>query len=248
MGLFLAAACGTSTGPDIQPGGEDVVPSGEDVSFTEDVLQQEDQVADHADQSDPGSPGEEVCPGPDCGCEPVELCDDGQDNDEDGQTNCRDEDCDGQVGPLGQECQPYGETACEDLVDNDGDWNVDCADDDCDGENGPDDQVCEPGGEVTCDDDLDNDGDQEVDCLDLDCVEEPVCLQACPATQTPIGCDEVVTPEGTGIDSHIDLYGCTSMPEYGPEAVYVFTPAQDIKVIFEELYEYPEVGSVPDRG
>ena len=53
-------------------------------------------------------------------------CVDGQDNDNDGLTDCDDTDC--QSSPA---CGGSGEVDCNDGLDNDGDGDVDCADSDC---------------------------------------------------------------------------------------------------------------------
>ena len=53
-----------------------------------------------------------------------EICDDGVDNDGDGQVDCEDGDC-----TNAQNCQPPTEDEiCDDGIDNDGDGKVDCAD------------------------------------------------------------------------------------------------------------------------
>ncbi len=84
-------------------------------------------------------------------------CNDGLDDDGDGQTDCLDSDC-----ATDPECIP--ETMCADGIDNEGDGEADCLDDDCDGVAG-----CELGAEATCDDVFDNDGDGLTDCEDMDC-------------------------------------------------------------------------------
>lgn len=66
-----------------------------------------------------------------------EVCDDGIDNDGDGDTDCADSDCSGD--PV---CQPEPDPeVCDDGIDNDGDGDTDCADADCAG-----DPVCDVGG------------------------------------------------------------------------------------------------------
>jgi YVTN family beta-propeller protein len=56
-----------------------------------------------------------------------EICDDGVDNDGDGDVDCADSDC------AGDPACPEPEI-CDDGVDNDGDGDVDCDDSDCDGD------------------------------------------------------------------------------------------------------------------
>lgn len=130
-------------------------------------------------------------------------CDDGLDNDGDGDFDCDDADCaddpacDGGGGPEtncgngvdddgdgpidcadtdcagNPACLPDEETDCDDGVDNDGDGGLDCDDADCD-----DSGACEP--ETNCVNGLDDDGDGDVDCRDSDCADTP----ACPDTET----------------------------------------------------------------
>ena len=89
-----------------------------------------------------------------------EICDDGEDNDGDGLTDCQDPDCAVTVdGPI---CE-FIETICDDDFDNDGDEHIDCDDPDCNFA-----QVCH--GETDCADREDNDGDRLTDCQDPDCL------------------------------------------------------------------------------
>lgn len=66
----------------------------------------------------------------------VEVCDDGVDNDGDGDADCDDSDCEGKacsgthVCRSGQ-CEFAGEVNCADGLDNDGDGATDCEDSDC---------------------------------------------------------------------------------------------------------------------
>ena len=80
-----------------------------------------------------------------------EVCDDGVDNDGDGNTDCWDPDC-GFEGP--------SELSCADGADNDCDGNADCWDDDCGFEGAV---------ELTCNDGIDNDCDGNTDEWDPDC-------------------------------------------------------------------------------
>ena len=57
-------------------------------------------------------------------------CTNGLDDDSDGDVDCLDEDCWGQLGPSGETCQEI-ETLCADGYDNDGDGSIDCSDSDC---------------------------------------------------------------------------------------------------------------------
>ncbi|MCA9604516.1 MAG: hypothetical protein KC619_02905 [Myxococcales bacterium] len=120
---------------------------------------------------------------------PAEIyCDDGVDQDEDGDTDCADSDCEGAVcDPMGNLCRDgscngcrgeASETACGDGADEDCDGLRDCADPECDGAPcGPGGVVC-AGGECPCPsgfnewicyDGTDDDCDGLVDCMDPDC-------------------------------------------------------------------------------
>ncbi|MFH2009853.1 MAG: hypothetical protein ABI333_24880 [bacterium] len=106
----------------------------------------------------------------------AEWCSNGADDDGDGDADCADSDCNGQVcGPNGQTCTggqctcPGGgtEAACGDGLDNDCDGHVDCADSDCIGV-----PPCEQP-EQSCTDGIDNDADGDTDCDDSDCAGLP---------------------------------------------------------------------------
>jgi len=159
------------------------------------------------------------------------TCDDGQDNDGDGDVDCLDSDCNNVDG-----CEFGAELTCNDVIDNDGDSDVDCADSDCTAsfcesteetcndsfDNDGDGDVdcldsdcnnvdsCEFGAELTCDDIIDNDGDSDVDCLDADCQGFPGCGE--------IVCNDVIDNDADGLadclDSDCDnVDGC----EFGAE-------------------------------
>ncbi len=112
-------------------------------------------------------------------------CSDGQDNDNNGKTDCADPGCN--LLLCGQGCQcmagAKAERNCTDGNDNDGDSKVDCADEHCAGA-GCGDGGCACGNgskrETDCRDGLDNDADSLVDCTDADCLGQ-LC-QAAPAT------------------------------------------------------------------
>ncbi|MED5373238.1 MAG: hypothetical protein VX899_19625 [Myxococcota bacterium] len=89
---------------------------------------------------------------------PERNCSDGTDNDQDGLTDCDDDDCD-------DLCESGGATeVCDNGSDDDGDGAVDC--DDSDGS----DSCAE-----TCDDGVDNDADGLVDCDDDECADVAPC-------------------------------------------------------------------------
>ena len=94
----------------------------------------------------------------------AENCAVAGDEDGDGAADCADPDCDGQVGPNGENCEAT-EASCADGQDNDGDGAVDGADTDCDGSE--DCPSCEAGDQ--CADGEDNDGDGNSDCADGGC-------------------------------------------------------------------------------
>jgi hypothetical protein len=80
-----------------------------------------------------------------------QVCNDGIDNDNDGDTDCADYDC-------------RDDTACpedcDNLTDDDADGAIDCNDSECDGT---------PACPEICDDTFDNDADGRIDCYDSDC-------------------------------------------------------------------------------
>ena len=121
---------------------------------------------------DPDNPTATVCDGA-AGFE--EICDDNEDNDDDGDTDCEDADCQTQAFCGGFEDAAAGE--CEDGIDNDADGLGDCADSDCNGVlGGPVAEGClvpDQDFEESCGDGLDNDGDGQADCADADCEGEP---------------------------------------------------------------------------
>ena len=97
---------------------------------------------------------------------PVEICNDGIDNDKDGLIDCSDSDC--AADPI---CPAPVSEICTDGIDNDKDGKVDCADSDCAGIAG-----CGPEGlSTTCSDGFDNDGDGFIDCADPGCAKNRLC-------------------------------------------------------------------------
>jgi hypothetical protein len=118
---------------------------------------------------------------------PEDICDDGIDNNNNGNTDCADWDC--CVSGLCDWHAMCGgiETVCDDGIDNDGDWNTDCADWDCSAE-----PSCH---ETICDDGIDNDGDWQTDCMDSgDCCPDPAC-SGNPACSGPV-CGNMICEPG----------------------------------------------------
>ena len=91
-----------------------------------------------------------------------EICDNGVDDDLDGDIDCLDSDCGGDPA--------CGTEICDDGIDNDGDTLVDCADPDC--ATAP---LCFEGDDVSCSDGIDNDLDGLTDCFDPDCINTAPC-------------------------------------------------------------------------
>ena len=112
-----------------------------------------------------------------------EDCDDGEDNDGNGDIDCEDLSCVGQPACIGLcddddvDCEDptcFGHPACredcKDGVDNDGNGAVDCED-----------PVCfdRPTCQEDCDDGVDNDVDGAIDCEDVQCFGELQCTEDC---------------------------------------------------------------------
>jgi len=107
----------------------------------------------------------------------VENCENGTDDDGDGDVDCRDADCPfSNYGVPSTVCDERALCAmpapdvdcCSNGTDDDGDGEVDCVDQQCSGT-----PSCVP--EAVCDDGLDDDGDLRVDCADFDCRFSPPC-------------------------------------------------------------------------
>jgi hypothetical protein len=131
----------------------------------------------------------EVCQGGTCTIRKENACNDGVDNDGNGQTDCMDTSCEGGSCGTGCTCHNGGhaESACHDMMDNDGDALTDCVDPDCLGES------CGPGcvcgtdagfAEGLCNDAVDNDNDGQTDCLDPDCAQK-----LCGTVTVPFTCN-----------------------------------------------------------
>ena len=114
-----------------------------------------------------GGPEPEPCP--DLGPQPETDCENSEDDDLDGDTDCDDSDCAG-IGT----CPPV-ETNCDNEADDDLDGDTDCDDLDCAGIG-----ICPPV-ETDCDDGIDDDLDGDTDCDDSDCSRNLTCAQGDPS-------------------------------------------------------------------
>jgi len=106
----------------------------------------------------PESCGNGLCvEGEECSqdCNTEKYCADGKDNDEEGGTDCEDQDCNNIAG-----CEYRVERTCNDGKDNDADGYVDCADSDCN-----DNAACTE----ICTDNIDNNNNNLVDCSEEIC-------------------------------------------------------------------------------
>jgi hypothetical protein len=107
------------------------------------------------------------------------ACDDGTDNDGDGDIDCDDADC--------ASLQACNESSCDDGLDNEGDGLIDCDDPDC-----ASDAFCY---ETDCTDGLDNEyngvGDGLVDCDDDDCEMDLSCYES--------SCDDGIDNDSNGL-------------------------------------------------
>ena len=137
------------------------------------------------------------------GALPAEVCDDGVDNDFDGDIDCDDRNC-----RLSTHCEAAEETCC-DGADNDGDGSTDCEHASCSfatccSEGGTEDscsdredndkdglldcmeeacrlfEYCQEGTDEACQDRIDNDDDGRVDCADPSCFDRLVCFANSP--------------------------------------------------------------------
>jgi hypothetical protein len=116
-----------------------------------------------------------------------ELCDNGSDDDNDGDIDCADPDCSTAIN-----CQSTVES-CANGVDDDGDNMIDCADPDCVGASN-----CNSGNNEFCNNNIDDDGDGYVDCADSECAP----LAGCQA-QTEI-CNDGQDNDSDGLIDCID--------------------------------------------
>ena len=114
------------------------------------------------------------------GCLEDEICDNGIDDDGDGQVDCGDEDC--FEGDVCVDVPVYGvpfEDVCNDGIDNDGDGVLDCYDPDCASDYCCDDTVNLYGVLVEdCTNGLDDNCNDDFDCEDESCFGHVSCEAA----------------------------------------------------------------------
>lgn len=151
------------------------------LSIRDAVATSEADLCDNGEDDD--LDGQRDCLDSDCRSEPgctETRCDDGIDDDRDGSIDCRDFDCDGAAACI--------ETECNDSVDNDGDGSTDCRDFDC--------FEADACTETNCSDGADDDGDGTVDCRDFDCTDDMAC--------TENDCGDSVDNDGDGVTDCAD--------------------------------------------
>ena len=132
------------------------------------------------------------------------LCHDGEDNDEDGLTDCVDADC--SVACV--EGEPDDLSTCLDGIDNDEDGRSDCSDDLCKANQGccpPMDQRGFENDLETCSDGLDNNCNGYIDCADNSCRGLPD-VPFCEGTDA--NCADGVDNDGNGYTDCQD-FGCS---------------------------------------
>ena len=141
---------------------------------------------------------------------PESICDDGMDDDNDGDIDCEDLDCQDDAA-----CHEEGDE-CADNIDNDGDDAADCADSDC---------FDAPNCQEVCDDNIDNDLDEDTDCDDTDCRFDPACVDTAICDAPPaLILDSPAT--GTLDEGQDSNFRGSCAGASGPEAVYALTVAE----------------------
>ncbi|MEE2830606.1 MAG: hypothetical protein VX498_15570, partial [Myxococcota bacterium] len=161
-------------------------------------------------------------------------------DDGDGQIDCGDSDCSSNPA-----CVPE---ICGNGADDDGDGDIDCDDSECAG----DDPAC---GEV-CDNGVDDDGDGAIDCDDdEDCALDEDCEEYVGGTcieQVELDCGDSAsgTNWGMGSGDVIDVYGCSSWIEDGPEYTYVFRPesSESVTVCLSNESAETDVAVITEAG
>lgn len=126
-------------------------------------------------------------------------CNDGADNDFDGDFDCNDSDCSNSA-----DCnENFADGDCSDGADNDRDGLFDCDDPDC-----ADDAACAT--EDNCTDGADNDLDGLFDCDDPDCAEDAACIEY--EGDDAGECSDGIDNDGDG-DTDCDDADCEGSPD-----------------------------------
>ncbi|SEL98200.1 hypothetical protein SAMN05444354_110115 [Stigmatella aurantiaca] len=131
-------------------------------------------------------------------------CSNGLDDDGDGYTDCRDNEC--RYNSLVTVCTRENSVeACADGLDNDGDGYADCNDFDC--SRNPYVKVCNASSypflaessNATCSDGLDNDSDRYKDCRDYQCLNNPLVTVCGNQENSMAECSDGLDNDGDGV-------------------------------------------------
>jgi hypothetical protein len=202
-----------------------------------------DVCGDNKQEGDISEGGEYYCDGNEWTIKELD-CTDGADEEEDGLTDCLDDDCDGVMGPDGFLCE-FNENTCDDTLDNDYDNLMNCDDPDCLG------QQCAIGGsvcatkltfiqsgvpgsplvvckEADCNDKIDNNDNELTDCQDQDCA------------------GVIVGPNGEKCESPAELTCNDGFDNDGDYTAYFPTPLKPIGP--PTIAEYRFDGDITDEN
>ena len=134
-------------------------------------------------------------------------CHDNLDNDDDGRTDCDDQDCDESEDCTGPNVNNLNNVVnqefCANGEDDDDDGMVDCEDEEC-----WSDPNCDTIRETDCGNHADDDDNGYIDCDDPDCNESPICTQGLQL------CNEIFNYNVAQIDVYYyhDLYDLANLP------------------------------------
>ena len=160
-----------------------------------------------------------------CLCVPpitAEICDNGEDDDCDGDADCADAAC-----FTHPSCSGCSIEVCDDGLDNNCDNRIDCADSAC---------LFAPNCTATaelCNNEIDDDFDYLIDCLDPDCADNPTCAEQQSNCLTAL----VVTASGTYVGDTTGNIGqaegsCGGAPG---EAVFKLELAEPSRLIIDSI-------------